>query len=198
MRFVSGLPETRCGRGSTLEVTEHLRAELPKLLQDLEIKRLLDAPCGDLNWITRTDLSGLEEYVGIDVSEEMLEHGANREFEPEEFSPKLYEFALVDLVSEPVPSADAVLCRDFLQHLPAETVLAVLRNFASHDVTWLIATSHEVGENTDIDRPGDFRRLNLLESPFSFPEPERVIQDPPGSGRILGAWRFDTLGEALA
>jgi hypothetical protein len=44
--------ETVSGPGSTLERTAKLRRELPILLEEIGARTLLDAPCGDFNWIT--------------------------------------------------------------------------------------------------------------------------------------------------
>jgi len=41
-------------------------------LQSLQIKTLLDAPCGDGNWINKVDLSGIT-YIGADIVPEIIE-----------------------------------------------------------------------------------------------------------------------------
>ena len=42
--------------------TATVKRELPRLLHDLGARSLLDAPCGDLNWIKDVDL-GLDRYI---------------------------------------------------------------------------------------------------------------------------------------
>src|ERR1700710_1901089 len=39
------------GLGSETDATAMLRAQLPRLLEKLQITSLLDAPCGDAGWI---------------------------------------------------------------------------------------------------------------------------------------------------
>jgi hypothetical protein len=56
-------PESVSGRGSTLRRTTIIRRELPALLIDVGAKSLLDAPCGDFNWMRLTEL-GPVTYVG--------------------------------------------------------------------------------------------------------------------------------------
>jgi hypothetical protein len=190
MKFASGLPETVCGCGSTMESTAHLRAELPGLLQRLGIARLLDAPCGDLNWMAHVDLSGID-YVGCDNDPESLHRAIKTMAKPNR------SFYTLDIRIDRLPAAHAMLCRDFLQHLPNMQVIAVLCNFLSSGIRWLLATSHDNPENDDIGRAGLFRPLNLLAAPFSFAKAESIIADPPGSGRILGAWNRDAIAKAL-
>ncbi len=179
MRFTGGLPETACGYGSTLAATERLRVSLPALLAVLEIRSLLDAPCGDLNWISRTDL-GRVTYIGVDASEQNLATGRQR-------APKM-PTARLDVLFDPLPRMDAVLCRDFLQHLPDQMVQVALANIMASGARWLLATSHEADENEDIERPGDFRPLNLKIAPHGLGEPVEAIEDGPG--RIIGVWRL--------
>lgn len=186
MRFTSGLPETLCGAGSTLANTEHLRAHLVEVLHRLDVKTLLDAPCGDFNWMAQVDLGGIE-YIGADYSVENLVIAKNRQASG--------TFIELDIVREDLPDADAMLCRDFYQHLPNQMVFAALRNFLASGISWLLATTHEGKSNSDIAFAGMFRHINLCLPPFNFPEPSILIADPPGSGHFLGAWsRSEVLG----
>jgi len=177
VRFTGGLPETACGFGSTLRATETLRAELPKLLARLGTEVLLDAPCGDLNWMSTVDVRGVR-YIGIDTSEENLKAAKLR-------SPGL-DLWRIDVVEQGLPLADTVLCRDFLQHLPTATAQRALENIRTTGAKWLLATSHEAEVNEDVDAPGGFRPLNLCIAPFDLGEPLETIDDGPG--RIVGVW----------
>jgi hypothetical protein len=179
VRFTGGLPETACGYGSTLRATETVRAQLPGLLARLGTEVLLDAPCGDLNWISQVDLSGIC-YIGIDTSDANLAAARAR-------SPSLL-FGKVDIVTGVLPMADTVLCRDFLQHLPTAMAQQALGNIIASGAEWLIATSHDAAENDDIPEPGGFRPLNLQIAPFNLGAPIEAL--PDGAGRILGVWRL--------
>src|SRR5664279_1649792 len=46
-----GVEETRSGLGSTVQSTQAIREALPKLIAELQIRTLLDIPCGDFNWM---------------------------------------------------------------------------------------------------------------------------------------------------
>lgn len=190
MKFSCGLPETACGAGSRVSYTSGLREWLSLLLWELKIDTLLDAPCGDFNWMAHTDLTGVR-YIGIDYDMEHLK-AADRESVPKKFSPLSKTLIYADLVTDTLPRADMVLCREFFQHLPNSLVAAVIRNFVLSGSSWLLATSHNNVVNKNIAGPGGFRPLNLMAPPFSFPSPHRSIEDAPGSGRILGLW---TMGD---
>lgn len=179
MRFTSGLPETLCGAGSTLAETEYLRSGLLWVLQDLGVKKLLDAPCGDFHWMSHVDLGDIE-YIGADYSAANLKAARTRN--------ETIELHLLDIVRDDLPQADAMLCRDFYQHLPDEMVFAALRNFIASDITWLLLTTHDNEENEDIHKAGMFRRINMCRAPFNFPVTAMIVPDPPGSGHFLGVW----------
>ena len=51
-----GSNESRSGLGSNLDLTHQVRRALPPLLRGLAVKSMLDAPCGDYNWMPHVDL----------------------------------------------------------------------------------------------------------------------------------------------
>jgi hypothetical protein len=185
VRFTGGLPETPCGAGSTLKTTEHLRSQLPNLLRSLGVCSLVDAPCGDNNWISQTDLRGIH-YHGIDLNDANLRLAIERTHH-DGFAPLSRMFESNDLTLCDLPQADAILCRDFFQHLPNSKVIALLEKIARSKFKWLLATSFDNEVNQEVG-PELFRPLNLMAAPFYLAEPLEAIEDPPGSGRIIGAW----------
>jgi hypothetical protein len=62
--------ESVSGTGSARGQTEGLRAALPKLLRELGAKSLVDAPCGDFNWMKDVALG--VDYIGVDIVEELV------------------------------------------------------------------------------------------------------------------------------
>ncbi len=183
--FSAGLPETRCGKGSTLAFTNKLREQLPAVLAKLKVKSILDIPCGDGNWITQTNLSGIH-YIGADVNREhistFIARGVRLGCMPES-----REFYLIDAVNDSLPPVELILCRDFLQHLSNKNVAKTIDNVKSSGALWLLVTSHKVKFNIDIENSGDYRPLNLTAYPFLLPLPDLSI--PDGDNRILGLWR---------
>lgn len=181
-----GDPESVSGRGSTLARTVAIRRELPGLLAGVGARTLLDAPCGDFNWMRRVELGGVE-YTGADVAPELVER--NR---------RLYggpgrTFVVADVTKDALPRADVVLCRDCFIHLSFRDINAAVANFKRGGSGLLLATTHfAVRENEDI-RTGGWRSVNLQAPPFDFPEPRRLIVEDAELGKGLGLWALEEL-----
>lgn len=176
--------ETLSGPGSTLENTTRLRAELPAFLHRFQIRSLLDAPCGDLNWISHTDLTGIE-YTGADIVKEVID--ANKKRYPDK------HFLVADITKDKLPSADAVLCRDCFIHLPNTMILEAIHNFRESGIRFMLTNTYNfIKENTDI-KPGQFRMINLLLPPFSLPAPLAGMEEEYTSGypdKQLAIWQL--------
>lgn len=183
MPFSAGRPETLCGAGTMLKNTTNVRGWLPLLLDDLNIDRLLDVPCGDFNWMSQTDLSHVH-YIGCDYDPIHCDVAAKRA-SSEGYAPRSKTIVELDLLRDPLPPADLILCRDFLQHIPFASIAKVIDAFRSSECEWLLTTSHLVSSNDDIESAGQFRPLNLMLAPFLFPCPQKYIEDETGCGRIL-------------
>jgi SAM-dependent methyltransferase len=191
--FTAGLPETECGYGSTLACTENLRAELPALLEERSIDSLLDAPCGDGNWMAHVAMPWVD-YIGVDINRDHLA----KAIQARRFAARTANFIELDILTEKLPSADIMVCRDFLQHLPNAMIRVLLGNFLASAIKWLLVTTHHNAVNEDITEPGMFRPLNLMRPPFAFPSPEAEIQDPPGGARSLALWHRDAVMQCAA
>jgi hypothetical protein len=178
--------ESVSGRGSTLERTTIIRTQLPWLLQELQAERLLDAACGDFNWMQHTDL-GATAYVGVDVVPELVRRNSS-----------LYEtprrsFKVMDITTDSLPAVDVILCRDCLIHLSFKRILETIHNFKRSSATYLLCTTHTgVLKNTDCPDAG-WRSLNLQLPPFNFPPPLKQIVEDEESGKSLGVWRLEDL-----
>jgi len=136
----------------------------------LKTKRILDIPCGDFHWMREVSLAGIH-YTGADVVEEMVEAN-QRQFGAEE-----REFKRVDLISGPLPTADLVLCRDCLVHLPFDDALSAIDTICNSQCQWLLTTTFTRNDpNKDLDDAG-WRPLNLTLPPFNFPLPELLISE---------------------
>jgi len=94
------------------------------------------------------------------------------------------EFRVLDILEEDLPTADAVMCRDFLQHIPDRMVSRVLGKLRRFPV--LIATSYCNSENVEMDPARGFRRLNLQAAPFNLGPPSEIIVE--SADHVLGVW----------
>ncbi|MSP49629.1 MAG: class I SAM-dependent methyltransferase [Alphaproteobacteria bacterium] len=150
--------------GSNLRQTEILLRELPALLAGLGVKTLVDAPCGDMNWMRRLD----------------------------------YAFICADIAWDPLPKADALLCRDALVHLPHAMIRAFVANLKRSGIPLLLTTTFPEKVNKDIEI-GQWRALNLEDPPLDWPPPLHVIRErPPDPGdpyndKSLAVWRVSDI-----
>ena len=109
-----GSKESKSGVGSELSSTVNLRKELSFLFLKYKINSILDVPCGDFNWMSQMDLSGIE-YTGGDIVEELIE--SNRIKFPN------IEFLQVDITKDSLVKSDLVLTRDCFAHLSNKKII---------------------------------------------------------------------------
>jgi hypothetical protein len=184
--------ESRSGPGSRLSQTERVRRELPALVKELGVRRLLDAPCGDFNWMRHVRLDAVE-YTGGDVVPELV--ARNREL----YAGAGRRFVTLDLTRDPLPPADLVFCRDCLPHLSFEDARAALANIKRGGAEYLLTTTYTGrAENADAET-GGWRPINLQAEPYNLPPPLRLINEGCTEGgdaladKCLGLWRLPDL-----
>ena len=181
-----GDSESVSGRGSTLGRTVTIRSALPELLRSIGAKSLLDAPCGDFNWMRLVDLGEIR-YTGVDVVTELIIR--NR---------RLYggpgrDFVVADVIRDQLAKSDAILCRDCFIHLSFRDIQRTLTNFKRSGSQFLLATTHvDIVENTDV-RTGGWRSINLQTAPFNFPQPLELLVEDAELGKCLGLWRLSDI-----
>lgn len=185
-------PDSASGTGSNLKQTETLRRELPGILSRLQVRTLLDAPCGDFHWMQHVELDGIA-YTGLDVVASVIERCQAS------FASPSRQFLCRNILTDALPRADAILSRDCLSHLANEHVFTALRNYRSSGAIWLLATTYPSRpRNWDIVT-GSWRPINLCAAPFNFPPPvDALIEgsteyDGAFADKTLAVWRFDAL-----
>jgi hypothetical protein len=186
-----GEPESVSGPGSSLAETAAVRRELPGLLAELGVRILLDAPCGDCHWIVNTPLD-LDLYIGADLVPALVERNAA------ELGAPGRDFRVLDLTRDPLPKADAILCRDCLIHFSFRFIRRALDNFRHSGARYLLTTTYSgLPHNHDI-LSGQWRPLDLELPPFGLPPPLRRIQEKEYAEgglrlrRSLGVWKLGT------
>lgn len=179
-----------CGTGSLMENTQNLRDHLPGVLAELGCTSMLDAPCGDYSWMSTITWPEGFRYIGGDIVLEMIENIKTQW--PEQ------DFQHLDIIHDPLPIADIMLCRDCLVHLPWPDVKKVIENVVSAGIKYLATTSFLHGNQQEIVT-GKHRPINLQQAPANFPEPLHAIwdQDDPLLGKHLMFWSRDQLVSAL-
>lgn len=182
-----GNESTLSGLGSELRATEVVRSGLHEMLASIGSQSLLDVGCGDFTWMQQVDLGG-RDYIGIDIVEGVIADNIER------FSSERRAFRCVDAVSQDLPIADVVLCREILFHLSFADGHRLLRNIQRSGASHIIATSDTATAFNSNIRTGDYRVLNLNRGPYRFPAPlSWIADDGVVPGRRLGVWKLNEI-----
>ncbi len=150
------------GSGSALETTVEYRTLLELILKVYEVKSVVDLGCGDWEF-SRAIPWGSIEYKGFDVVAHIIQQNI-RNFTRENIS-----FAVLDATQEELPTADLLICKDVLQHLPNEDVAKIIKQF--HKFKYCVITNdiyaHSLSsDNSNIVR-GDYRPIDITMPPFN-------------------------------
>jgi hypothetical protein len=175
------------GLGSIAATTKDLRVQLSSFLSSVNCRGLVDIGCGDFSWMR--DVDGEFQYRGIDIVQPVID--ANNAA----YANEKRRFICLDATKQPIePWGDVAICREVLFHLSFKNALELLRNIRSAGFKYILLTSDSsIWFNSDI-RDGDFRRINLLKSPFELPAPQcELVDDQVSRGRVIGVWSGDAL-----
>jgi hypothetical protein len=187
--------ESRSGSGSTMAGTAIVRSVLGNVIDTLGVQTLLDAPCGDFNWMKEFPLGGTH-YVGIDVVAELIEENRLR------FGRPGRDFLHQDLTAGDLPCADLILCRDCLVHFSNACVWRALAAFRRSGSGYLLTTTFPARARSDDIETGGWRPLNLEAPPFCLPPPVLTFREgcpvPEYADKALGLWLVRQLPEAPA
>ena len=183
--------ESVSGFGSTLYNTTILRKALPNFVQRHSIRTILDAPCGDFNWMQHVKLPKNVEYIGCDIVPDLIEALSQKYQGPGR------SFRVLDIVDDAIPSADLWLCRDTLFHLNLRDAMRVISSAANSKIRFFASTTYDYVETNHDIETGQFRFINLTKPPFNLPEPFEKIDDylAPSQPRKLGIWTQEQLAD---
>jgi len=176
-----GSLESRSGPGSSFAETQHIGPQLLRIIKQYNITSLLDAPCGDFNWMSKLYASLQCDYTGGDIVPEIVAN--NQIIHPE------VKFEVIDITVS-IPRADLVMVRDCLVHFTYEqitTALAVINNSGSQ---YLLTTHFPLcKQNHNLEQTGHWRPLNMTLAPFNFQQPLELIQEG-FYGKTMGLWKL--------
>lgn len=199
--------ESVSGWGSELRNTERVIRELPGLLHRFGVRSMLDVPCGDFNWMRHVDLTGID-YTGADIVPELV--AANQAM----YSAADRHFVQLDLLEDPLPDSDLILCRDCLFHFSHADVIRAFGQFVNTSARYLLTTTfiyRSYPRNADIVT-GQWTPINLEMPPYDLDPPlalliegsnESIIYGPdigvvPMSDRCLGLWDMASVRARVA
>ncbi len=166
--------ESVSGVGSEIDYTKNLRAEIPKIVNQFSIKKMVDAPCGDFNWMQHLLSKTPIKYHGFDIVDGLVAEN-NKNFATDNI-----EFSVADICNDKLPDCDLLMVRDCLFHLCYDDINRFLSHLAQCDYKYLFTTTHIITSeqnfvNKDIVT-GDFRLINLFEKPFIFAK-DKVLHE---------------------
>jgi len=146
------------GTGSTLDVTREYRAYIEEFIKKHHVKSVVDAGCGDWEFSSATDWNHAR-YLGVDISSDVIDV-VKKKYQKDNVS-----FTVGD-VTDSLPPADLLLCKDVLQHLPNQLIIKFIKNnLKKGKYKWAIITDDRGGDNSDI-KAGEYRLIDLRARPF--------------------------------
>lgn len=198
--------ESKSGKGSDSNQTATLQIQLIELVNKLGIKTLIDAPCGDCNWISSTISNmTITKYIGMDIVSDLINN-----LQTQYVANKTMQFKQCDIVTDILPEGDLLLCRDCLVHLSNEDIKSFLQNFYNSQIPYLLTTtfikkrnySHYAGSELRLWRP-----LVLWQEPILLPRPSEMFfegcteidtkDNESYSDKSLGLWKREEIKEAI-
>ena len=164
------------GPGSNLIQTRIIRQEIPKLLKKYGVKKMLDAPCGDLFWMSliKDELSGvLKTYIGGDIVPKIIKQ--NNQL----YSSDIFSFIEIDITSDTLPNVDLVFTRDCFLHLSYLNIYRALKNYKNSKTKYLLVSTYtKKRKNIDVISVSlEGRAINLQAFPFFFSMPDALINE---------------------
>jgi len=176
--------ETRSGGGSTMSATKEYRRKLAVLVERLGVKSILDAGCGDCNFMERW-LEGRDiTYIGVDIVPEAVEDCRKQCAR----SPNM-SFQVADITTSKLPDCELVIVKDVIQHLSVWDAFLAVQNVQATKAEWLLINHFadtDVNRDTYVHGGGYY---NMCLPPFNLPQPlqqiPKVTWEVP---KFVGLW----------
>ena len=174
---------------------------LSRIVRDYEVHSILDVGCGDCTVVASADLTGVEEYIGVDISPIIVEHNdlARTADRLQGRGVSSVRFAALDAVTDELPlGPDLVIVRDVMGHMGPADNLAFLQKLARAEPKLVLMKTYLRTENAyDGDFPLAFGHLlNLFLPPYCAPDPIELHRDDSFDA-FVGLWRV-AKGEPFA
>lgn len=183
-----GGAESVSGPGSSLHESQRLMEKLPLFFDLFEIKSILDAPCGDFHWMQHVPKGNIH-YTGVDIVNELIQTNHQK------YANSQIHFLVKNIIEDELPTADLILCRDGLVHLPNLQIKKTIENFKKSGSRFLLTTHFPLlTENKDI-KIGEWRPLNFCLDPFNYPEPILLIKETT-SVKTMALWKLSDVKES--
>jgi len=169
-----GSAESHSGTGSTVKSTAKYRECIGSWINKYNVSVLLDIPCGDGNW--QKLIPGIDKvsYYGYDISPSAVQLAKDKNSDMANM-----HYGVLDLASSNPPlTADMIIVKEVIQHLPLEMGLKMLQHAKSAGIKWLVVTHCLPPRcvNKPIDAGSWFCGPNALAPPFNFAHVEEKCE----------------------
>lgn len=162
--------ESSSGPESEEKYTNVFIEDLEKLFNDLNIKSLLDIPCGDFNWMKNINLSNIE-YIGADIVDELIYCNISK------YENDNIKFNILNLVEDKLPKCDMIIVRDCFSHFSYSDIFKSIKNIISSGCKYLLVSTYVNKLKNDDIITGDWREINIQKYPFNFPDPIFIFNE---------------------
>lgn len=186
------------GPNSAYDSTHLLRANLEKMFIKYNIQSIFDSGCGDANlfkYIFKNPKLTKINYTGLDCVEDMIEQNKKFFKDSSNFNDNSkMSFICDDVTQYDIPKVDLIISRDVAHYLPNDLIKLFLTKVLESGSKYLLIT-HNLASALSANcatEIGIFRPVNLLYSPFNFPEPVEVIQEDT-EYKAMALWRIADL-----
>ena len=162
------------GPGSNLnkEGFLNLKNNFDKIINEFEIKSILDMPCGDFLWMNEFFKKNKNiNYLGIDIVDELIEENIKK-YENDRI--KFKSFDIVNFKTK--QNIDLVFMRDFFIHINNSDIKQILINLKEMNIKYFAFENYNILKNKDVTT-GKHRKVNLKIHPFNLDEPIHSFQD---------------------
>ena len=163
------------GPGSSMEQTTEIRIQILQLIRKYKINTIIDAPCGDFNWmqeLVKSIEDEIDQYLGVDIVEELVNEN-NKKYQTSKIN-----FKQIDITRNVVPIADLIICRDCFLHLSYRNIFKILKNFRKSGAKFILASSYIEHKNSNVlNYSIGGRALNLASFPFNVKNPTEIINE---------------------
>ena len=158
--------ESFSGPGSNIKNTEDTIMNLTQIIKKYNVKSILDAPCGDFNWMQKVLIKfPYLKYYGMDIVSDVIK------INNEKYSNSKIKFYKKDIIRNLFPEVDLVICRDFLIHLSNKDIKKFISNLKSSNFKYLLIHGFESNKKKIINKnisTGDYREINIFRNPINF------------------------------
>ncbi len=150
------------GPGSTLKEGRPFIKYVQDFLRSFDVRSIVDLGCGDWALAREIDWSH-RNYLGIDVVPSVI--AKNQAL----YASDNIKFLHLDGSVEALPSADLLICKDVLQHLPLSKIFQILFQIQKFKYVIFVNgfSQGDLAVNGDIPI-GSYRPLDLSKPPFNL------------------------------